>query len=81
MEGKNLAKNGLQKFSAQKEFAVDKVYEKLTQGIDDLPASEAVDGLLHGATMLKRKPMNGVHGQIKQVQLSQKQQRLATLQR
>lgn len=46
--------NSLQRYNAQQEFAVDKVYEKLTRGIENLTADEAVDGLLFGADNLRQ---------------------------
>jgi len=46
--------NHIQRYNAQQEFAVDKVYQKLTQGIDNLPPGEAVDGLLQGVDYLRR---------------------------
>ena len=46
--------NQMQRYNPQQEFAVDKVYEKLTRGIENLTAEEAVDGLLGGADYLRR---------------------------
>lgn len=46
--------NIIQKYNPQQEFAVEKVYQKLTQGIENLPAEEAVDGLLQGVNYLRQ---------------------------
>jgi len=46
--------NEIQKYDGQREFSVDSVYGKLTQGIDQVPNEEAVDGLLQGADMMRR---------------------------
>jgi len=46
--------NQIQRYNAQQEFAVEKVYRKLTHGIDDLPPGEAVDALLGGANCLRQ---------------------------
>lgn len=46
--------NNLQKYNPQQEFAVERVYQKLTQGIDKLNPEEAVDGLLTGADYLRK---------------------------
>lgn len=46
--------NNLQRYNPQQEFAVERVYRKLTEGIDNLTADEAVDGLLSGADHLRR---------------------------
>ena len=55
--------NSLQRYNAQQEFAVDKVYEKLTRGIENLTADEAVDGLLFGADYLR----NGIAQVIERI--------------
>ena len=49
-----MTNNQLQRYNAQQEFAVERVYQKLTEGMDDLSANEAVDGLPHGANLLKQ---------------------------
>lgn len=54
MEVSKMPNVQVKKYDPQQEFAVDKVYRKLTQGIDSLPAEEAVDGLLHGADCLRK---------------------------
>ncbi len=46
--------NNLQKYNAQQEFSVEKIYQKLTQGIDKLNPEEAVDGLLTGVDCLRK---------------------------
>lgn len=44
----------IQKYNAKQEFTVERVYQKLTRGIDDLPQGEAVDALLEGVTRLRQ---------------------------
>ncbi|MBI4141200.1 hypothetical protein HY485_05175 [Candidatus Woesearchaeota archaeon] len=46
--------NNLQKYNPQQEFAVERVYQKLTRGIEGLSGEEAVDALLNGTSYLRQ---------------------------
>lgn len=41
-------------YRPRQEFAIDRVYQKLTNGIENLSAEQSVDGLLIGADILRR---------------------------
>ncbi len=44
----------VQLYDAQREFAVDQMYAKLTRGIEKLTPETAVDGLLYGADNIQK---------------------------